>query len=81
MQRFIQRFCTTNFHYNAARNIFSAEASECGYPGGLTELELVNPKTQNSRVFTFVSADSDGEDTHGWNFKSADGIKLLIIND
>ncbi len=45
-------------------------------------LIVINPKTKNSKVFTFVNKDTDasGEDTYSWNYKSGN-INLLIIND
>ena len=44
---------------------------------------LENPKTMNSQSFKFTKCDMDGshEDIYGWNFKSDEGIELLIIND
>ena len=49
--------------------------------------EVMNFDTGNKRTFTYVDTDHDGcrahdgEEVHGWNFKSSDGIKVLIIND
>ena len=44
---------------------------------------IENSDTKNARVFHFTHMDMDAshEDIYGWNFKSNDGIKLLLIND
>ena len=75
-----------NFTYNKATNCFSKYISELPKTvriGKNTEIRLNNPKTKKFKIFKFVKADMDGsnEDIYGWNFKSEDGIKLLIIND
>lgn len=77
------------FDYNENRNIFVAEISELRYKVkehficGQDMINLVNPETGNSQAFKFSHRDEDGsgEDIYGWNYKSEEGIKLLIIND
>lgn len=81
---------TDNFHYSEDTNCFVAEISELGCnllsyskTPGETKIKLINPKTNNNRIFEFSHADTDAtdEDIYGWNYKSNDDIKLLIIND
>ena len=73
---------TSQFSYHKDTNCFTAEVSELGNIGFGTHICLTNPKTHRSKVFSFTHKDTDGEsDIYGWNFKSDDGIKLLIIND
>lgn len=61
------------------------EASDFTLPNLQTMItegfEVMNLDTGNKRTFTYVDTDHDGEEVHGWNFKSPDGIKVLIIND
>lgn len=61
------------------------EASDFTLPNFQTMVregfEVVNLETGNKRTFTYVDTDHDGEEVHGWNFKSPAGIKLLVIND
>lgn len=75
----------TLLHWNKDTNTFSNGAS--GLPhlclGRKTQIKVVNSKTGNWRVFKFMGADmnSTQEGIYGWNYKSEDDIKLLIIND
>ena len=78
-------FTTTQFDYFKATNTFVNEASSLDIAPGVIakEISIKNPKPANSRNFKFTHADKsdDGEDIAGWNYKSNDGINLLIIND
>jgi len=40
-----------------------------------------NTTSGGARRFEFTHKDTDGEDIFGWNYKSVDGIRLLLIND
>lgn len=74
-------FKTSDFTYRPESRTFVAEASDLGLDRIPTACRIVNPATGGARDFSFSHADTDGEDTYGWNFRSADGIKALIIND
>lgn len=42
---------------------------------------ITNIDTKQIRKFFFTHTDNDNENIFGWNYKSTDGIKLLLIND
>lgn len=79
------QFKVDQFHYNKETKTFSQEISSLGHVsvGRKTQIKITNPKTGGFRLFKFVKADMDSsnEDCYGWNYRSDDGIKLLIIND
>ncbi len=69
--------------YDKEQKSFSAYSSDLQKGSGEHIITLVNPKTSGSKIFFLTSVDRDasGEDIYGWNYKSNDGYKLLIIND
>jgi hypothetical protein len=68
--------------YKPADKMFSFECSDKDIGIPAKSIVLRNPKTGKGMCFTFVGADTDGEDTFGWRYKSVIGdYKLLIIND
>lgn len=70
-------------HYDASTKTFSGDAAEIE-GAGCVLAETVTVKSFATGVcksFKCISADTDGEDIYGWNYASADGYKLLIIND
>jgi hypothetical protein len=83
MNSMITEFSTDQFTYSKETNCFSAEISELRTDFIDPIIKLTNPKTGNSKTFNFTNRDLDasGEDCYGWNFRSTDGIRLLIIND
>lgn len=74
-------------NYNKKTNCFFQEISMLQRNNLISSLpiniELVNTKTGNSCVFAFMYKDmnSTREDVYGWNYRSKEGIRLLIIND
>ena len=69
--------------YNKESKTFSGYASDIQLESIDLQYVIYNPKTQMSQYFTQTHTDRDGsgEDIYGWNYKSHQGIKLLIIND
>ena len=85
-------FSTDVFHYDKEDKIFIQESSSLDlspeYWNSMMRVpfeqtvELQNPKTGNSMKFEWYHSDMDCEnEVHGWNYKSKEGINLLIIND
>jgi hypothetical protein len=89
----MQRFCVTQFEYDATRKVFSQEVSTLRCGGISGRIVLHNPATGADAEFVldFTDMDSSREDTYGWNFKPTmgavqdnprlAGVRLLIIND
>ncbi len=85
------QFTTDQFTYDGKNRIFVAESSDLDlnrrYWNSLreipveTSIELTNPKTKRSEIFTYHHSDVLGDETYGWNYKASDNLKLLIIND
>lgn len=85
-------FSTDAFSYNKEDKIFVSESSDLDLsarewnsgrriPAEIA-VKLINYNTGNSMVFTWFHSDMDCEnEVHGWNYKSEEGINLLIIND
>jgi hypothetical protein len=73
---------TDKLTWNKETQTFSTEASDLGLLEIPNTVKVFNPKTQDSRVFTFWKKDMDktNEDTYGFWYKSKN-LKLLIIND
>jgi len=85
-------FSTDAFSYHKEDKIFISESSMLDLPAREWNsmrrvpvertVKLINYKTGNSMVFTWYHSDMDAEnEVHGWNYKSEEGINLLIIND
>lgn len=72
---------TEQLGYNATSNTFSAYASDLNLKGIEKNYVIYNPNTKISQYFKFTYKDESNEDTHGWNYESHQGTKLLIIND
>ena len=76
---------TNDISYNKETKTFSEEISCLPNFGGLPKrINILNPKTNVSKIFIFTHKDTDGsgEDTYGWWFLNVEtGVKLLIIND
>ncbi len=69
-------------HWNPKTKTFSGELSDlCINPE--KEIKVTVLESGNNKIFTQVSVDKDGsgEDIYGYNYKSLDGFKLLLIND
>ena len=82
----MQTISTNNLFYNKETRCFSQEISALSRHlviNWKSVIQVINPETGKSEVFTWVKTDYDhsGEDIYGWNFESNSGIKLLIIND
>lgn len=84
-------FSTDMFHYDKEDTIFTQEASSLGLPAREwnslrrvpveTKIKLQNNKS-GEMVFDWYHSDMDAEnEVHGWNYKSKNGIQVLIIND
>lgn len=81
----LKRFDTDQFHYHKEDKTFSQEASTLDIPPGMVydAIKLTNPKSGGFRIFSFarnIMMDS-GEDVGAWEYKSGDGIVLVIFND
>jgi hypothetical protein len=81
----LKKFNTDQFHYHKGDKTFSQEASTLDIrPGTVYDaIKLTNPKTGGFRIFSFareISTDS-GEDVGAWEYKSGEGIILVIFND
>lgn len=82
-------FTTDQFTWNADSKTFSRYISELRefcvstHVANRKPVRITNPLTKKFQEFSFTHADMDGsqEDTYGWNFRSKEGINLLIIND
>lgn len=72
---------TNQFSYSKQTNTFVAELSELNCQVNKKSIQLINPKTNNLKVFNFYKTDTDGEDVFGFRYKTSCGIELLIIND
>lgn len=69
-----------DYDKNTKTFCFESSDKDIGYPG--YKVILRNSKTNKEVQFNFVKADTDGEDTYGWNYRSVCGnYSLLIIND
>jgi len=44
-------------------------------------VEVINVETENHKVFFHTHNDMNSDEIAGWNYKSEDGIRLLLIND
>jgi len=71
----------SKFTYNKETKTFVAEASELDILIPKLQLSIYNPKTNKAKTFYRTKADQVEDEISGWNFKTNDGIKLLIIND
>jgi hypothetical protein len=85
---------TKLFHYDKEENSFSQEISSLPirdidqlkqrifYDACDIGFWLRSERTRNLMLFTFEKPDVNNDgDVMGWNFKSEEGITLLVIND
>ena len=87
-------FLINDFSYQRENKVFIQEASMLDlsaryWNSGVTEpieteITLYNPDTKTDKVFHFDTLDwmdSNHEEVGGWQYKSNDGLILIIIND
>ena len=73
------------FNYCREDKTFTQESSTLEIPPGkvFNHIKILNSKTKGSRLFWHQRTlmDASGEDIGGWEYKTGDGIKLIIWND
>ena len=84
-------FKIDQFHYSSSTKLFTQESSSLNlsaqYWNSLrhtpveSQIVLENPKTAMTMTFEFYKSDTKDGETYGWNYRSKEGIRLLIIND
>uniref|UniRef100_A0A6M3JQA3 Uncharacterized protein n=1 Tax=viral metagenome TaxID=1070528 RepID=A0A6M3JQA3_9ZZZZ len=83
---------TDLFYFDKENNTFSQEISTLGVKPEDLESQifddacdvgfwLKSKKTADLMLFSFEKSDYNNEELAGWNFKSDEGLKVLIIND
>lgn len=77
----MQFFKVEQFDWNKETNTFVQEASMLGIGSPATTLMIKNPTTGNRKSFKMCGINQSAEGIYGWEFKTRDGLKALIIND